>query len=81
MSCKASLLLIFVFCILFQMNELSTLFHSEKRRPNTLYQELSYQEGENIPDGDDGNDIAGMFISFIQNCFIFFYWISIGKYF
>lgn len=39
---------------------------SEKRRPNTLYQELSYQEGENVPEGDDANDIAG--IVHIENC-------------
>lgn len=46
------------------------LYFSEKRRPNTLYQELSYQEGENVPEGDDANDIAGMTINieFSLNC-------------
>ncbi|GBN20846.1 C-Jun-amino-terminal kinase-interacting protein 4 [Araneus ventricosus] len=46
------------------MNDLSSMdmpplatVNNEKRRPNTLYQELSFQEGENIPE-DDGNDIA-----------------------
>ncbi|CAL1271489.1 unnamed protein product [Larinioides sclopetarius] len=48
------------------MNDLSSMdmpplatVNNEKRRPNTLYQELSFQEGENMPE-DDGNDIAGM---------------------
>lgn len=31
-----------------------------------MYQELSYQEGENVPEGDDANDIAG--IVYIENC-------------
>ncbi|CAL1271488.1 unnamed protein product [Larinioides sclopetarius] len=46
------------------MNDLSSMdmpplatVNNEKRRPNTLYQELSFQEGENMPE-DDGNDIA-----------------------
>ncbi|GFX19272.1 JNK-interacting protein 3 [Trichonephila clavipes] len=46
------------------MNDLSSMdmpplatVNNEKRRPNTLYQELSFQEGENLPE-DDGNDIA-----------------------
>lgn len=46
------------------------LYFSEKRRPNTLYQELSYQEGENIPEGDDANDIAG--IVHIENVYLLF---------
>lgn len=48
------------------MNDLSSMdmpplatVNNERRRPNTLYQELSFQEGENLPE-DDGNDIAGM---------------------
>ncbi|GFT90646.1 hypothetical protein NPIL_143391 [Nephila pilipes] len=46
------------------MNDLSSMdlppvatVNNERRRPNTLYQELSFQEGENLPE-DDGNDIA-----------------------
>ncbi|XP_054718244.1 C-Jun-amino-terminal kinase-interacting protein 4-like isoform X2 [Uloborus diversus] len=49
------------------MNDLSLVdlpptatLNSEKRRPNTLYQELSFQEAENLQDGEDCNDIAGM---------------------
>ncbi|XP_035228089.1 C-Jun-amino-terminal kinase-interacting protein 4-like isoform X1 [Stegodyphus dumicola] len=46
------------------MNDLSidtppvATVQNEKRRPNTLYQELSFQESENLPEGDDANDIA-----------------------
>ena len=47
------------------------LYFSEKRRPNTLYQELSYQEGENVPEGDDANDIAGI-VLFMGHLFILY---------
>nr|XP_042908606.1 C-Jun-amino-terminal kinase-interacting protein 4 isoform X3 [Parasteatoda tepidariorum] len=47
------------------MNDLSSLdmapaatIQNERRRPNTLYQELSFTECENAQDGEDGNDIA-----------------------
>lgn len=40
------------------LTDIPPVVQNEKRRPNTLYQELSFQEGENVPDGDDANDIA-----------------------
>ncbi|EEC20519.1 jnk/sapk-associated protein, putative [Ixodes scapularis] len=36
-----------------------TTVHREQRRPNTLYQELSFHD-ENLGEGEDGSDVTGM---------------------
>lgn len=34
-------------------------FNSERRRPNTLYQELSFQDNDALTEMDEGADISG----------------------